>query len=338
MSSVADNLMRWHREPGRYEVWFLTATHKASGSGFWIRQTLSAPTRDRELPPYCQLWFACFDGGDPGNTFAVNRKLHIDALHSERDPFLIAVGDAELRHGALHGAIEGDGHTANWDLVFDPEERAVLTLPGWAYESERVGTKFLSPHFSVPLRGRIVADGREYAFAGDRATQCHIWGTKHAHAWGWGHACGFAGEDDTAVDVLSAQLKKGPVVLPRLTVVTLRRNGTVTNLSGPLELLTGQGAFGTGFFRFAANTPTLRVRGEFTASPAETVMAEYTDPDGEPAFCHNSEVADLTMLIESRTWLSGWRREARLTAPRGAHFEYAARTPDAAVVRRHRTA
>ncbi|MBI5480101.1 MAG: hypothetical protein HY906_14640 [Deltaproteobacteria bacterium] len=338
MSSVADNRMRWSREPGRYEVWFLTASHRASRSGFWIRHTLSAPTQDRGLPPYCQLWFACFDGGDPGRSFAVNRKLPIDSLHAEPDPLVIGVGDAELRHGALHGAIEGHGHAAEWDLGFEPEDRTVLLFPDWAYASERVSTKFLSPHFSVPLRGRIKADGREYVFDGDRATQCHIWGNKHAHAWGWGHVCGFAEDGETALDVLSVRLKKGPIVLPRLTLATLRHRGTVTRFSQPLSLMAGQGEWGTGFFRFAAATPTLRVRGEFTASPDDMVVAEYTDPDGEAAFCHNTEVASLTMTIESRTWLSGWRDEARLTAPRSAHFEHAARTPDASIRRRHRTA
>jgi hypothetical protein len=338
MSSVADNRMRWSREPGRYEVWFLTVSHRASRSGFWIRHTLSAPTAERGLPPYCQLWFACFDGDDAARSFAVNRTLPIDTLRAERDPFVVGVGEAELRHGALHGAIEGHGHAAEWDLTFEPEDEAVRTLPDWAYDSERVGTRFLSPHFSVPLRGRIKADGREYVFDGDRATQCHIWGTKHAHAWGWGHVCGFAEEPETALDVLSARLKKGPVVLPPLTVVTLRRHGTVTRLSDPLSLLTGQGAVGTGRFRFAATTPRLRIRGEFTASPDDMVVADYTDPDGEAAYCHNSEVASLTMSIESRTWLSGWREEARLTAPRSAHFEHAARTPDAAIRRRHRAA
>jgi hypothetical protein len=337
MSSVTDNRMRWGHDPGRYEVWFLTASHRTSGSGFWIRHTLASPTPDRGLPPYCQLWFACFDGGDPARGFAVNRKLPIDALRAEPDPFLVGVGEAELRHGSLRGAIEGDGHAAEWDLTFEPEERTVLTLPDWAYASERVTTKFLSPHFSVPLRGCVKADGREYVFDGDRATQCHIWGTKHAHAWGWGHACAFVEEPDTAVDVLSARLKKGPVVLPPLTMVTLRRHGEVTRFSSPVSLLAGQGATGTGFFRFVAAQPTLRVRGEFAASPAEIVMAEYTDPDGDAAFCHNSEVASLTLTIESRTWLSGWRQETRLTAPRGAHFEYAARSPDASITRRHRT-
>jgi hypothetical protein len=338
MSSVADNRMRWNREPGRYEVWFLTASHHASGSGFWIRHTLSAPTPGRGLPPYCQLWFACFDGADLRRGFALNRKLPIESLRAVGDPFLIGVGDAELRHGALHGAIEGHGHTAEWDLTFDPEERSVPTLPDWAYGSEGVGTKFISPHFSVPLRGRIVADGREYAFSGDRATQCHIWGTKHAHAWGWGHACGFLEDDEAALDVLSVRLKKGVVVLPRLTIVTLRRHGTLTRLSEPLNLLTGQGEWGTGSFRFGATTPTLRVRGQFTANPAEMVVAEYTDPDGDPAFCHNCEVANLSLTIETRTWFSGWREEARLTAPRRAHFEYAERQPDAAVTRRHQAA
>jgi hypothetical protein len=337
MTSVADNYMRWNGKPGHYEVWFLAASHRARQAGLWIRHTLTAPTPERGLPAYSQLWFAWFDGRDRERSFAVNRKLPIESLRASADPFSVEVGEALLGHGLLRGSLIGDGHHAEWDLAFAPEEHGVRTLPDWAYASARVGTKFLAPHFAVPLRGRVVVDGDEVSFDGEQATQCHLWGHKHAHTWGWGHASAFLEDEETAIDVLSVRLRKGPVVLPRLTLVTLRRGGDVTSFHGPLDLLTGRSECGPGYLRFAATAPTLRVRGDFSAPPADMVLAEYTDPDGEAAFCHNSEIATLTLTIETRGWLSGWREAARLTAPRTAHFELAARSPDSAVARRHRT-
>src|SRR5436190_22285534 len=39
----ADNLPAWTGRRGTYEVWFLTVTDPATGAGYWIRSTLTAP-------------------------------------------------------------------------------------------------------------------------------------------------------------------------------------------------------------------------------------------------------------------------------------------------------
>ncbi|HEY3359207.1 MAG TPA: hypothetical protein VGQ83_38515 [Polyangia bacterium] len=336
--TAVDNRIVWDRQPGRYEVWFVTCNHRASETGFWIRHTLSAPAAGQG-EPVCQLWFARFDGRHPAETFAINRKLPITDLTAADEPFEIRVGEASLREDGLRGAIEGDGHRAEWDLQFVPASRSVLTLPRLAYRTARTDTKFLSPNFSVPLRGRLVADGREYVFDHDRATQCHIWGKKHAHAWAWGHVCGFVEDEGVGLDVLSVTLKKGPVVLPRLTVATLRDGGEDERLTQPWHLPFGHGEWYGGAFYFRAGSATVQIEGSFTASPADMVVAQYTDPDGEPAYCHNTEIATARLVVRRRTLLSlsRWREAMSLTAPRLGHFEYASRTPDPAVARRHTT-
>ena len=75
---------------------------------------------------------------------------------------------------------------------------------------------------------------------------------------------------------------------------------------------------------------------ELRARPEDLVRAEYVDPDGEPAFCHNTEVADAVVVVWNRQapW-ARFRQACRLTSRATAHFEYAARSPDGRVERRH---
>jgi hypothetical protein len=65
-------------------------------------------------------------------------------------------------------------------------------------------------------------------------------------------------------------------------------------------------------------------------APRESLVGvTYTDPDGELAYCYNSEVASLRCLAyeRDRSEPSGWRLAETLVAPGRAHFEYAQREP-----------
>src|SRR5207248_674287 len=100
--SERDNQLRWQRQAGHYEVWYLTLNHRPSETGFWIRYTLEAPVAGHG-EPYCQLWFAAFDARAPANSFALNRKLPMAELATRAEPFEVRIGEAYLRHGAARG-------------------------------------------------------------------------------------------------------------------------------------------------------------------------------------------------------------------------------------------
>ena len=333
MTGRVGNQMQWTGTPGWYEVWFLTTTHRPSGAGFWIRYTLTAPTPALGSRPYCQLWFASFEGE---GGVAANSQFPIQALRVTEKPFRISLGDAFLEDGRLVGSLDAQGHRAAWDLTFQPEEHVVRPLPDWAYSPYVPGTKFLCPNFSVPLYGRISVDGQVFLFKGERGTQCHIFGTKHSTAWAWGHVAGFDDDEETAVDVLSARL--GPVTrpLPSVTLVTLRRHGRIYAFHNVLSLLGARSSWAGGRLTFTTGSPFLRVFGEFRADPRRMVRATYSDPDGDKAFCHNTETAAATLVIEKRGLASGWDEAARLVAEGCAHVEYASRSPDPTVIREHR--
>ena len=77
-----ENIMRWDRKASSFmEVWYSTINHPETGSGVWMRYTITAP---RNAEPYCELWGFYFD---PSNkrTFAGKRRFSIDVLGRERD-------------------------------------------------------------------------------------------------------------------------------------------------------------------------------------------------------------------------------------------------------------
>jgi cAMP-dependent protein kinase regulator len=80
------------------------------------------------------------------------------------------------------------------------------------------------------------------------------------------------------------------------------------------EALVREGDPGSDFF--------VVLSGEVDVRREQLVGVTYHDPDGEKAYCYNSETASL----QARLWEDG-RLVEELTAPGRAHFEYAQREP-----------
>ncbi len=57
-----ENCMIWNKQPGHYEVWYVTLTDPETGLGFWIRYTMVAPLKGSAT---CSLWFMAMDANDP---------------------------------------------------------------------------------------------------------------------------------------------------------------------------------------------------------------------------------------------------------------------------------
>jgi hypothetical protein len=331
-----DNVRRWDGVSRRhYEVWYLTASHVASQTGYWIRYTLESPV-DGE--PYAQLWFAQFDARDPRRTFGINRRFPIAAMTSISDPFQIAIGAGnQLGHDRMRGAIAGDGHDARWDLRWTPSARTHRHLPDVMYARGGLGeTTVLSPNLDVALVGSITVDGRTVTFDGDPAGQTHLWGKKHAHAWAWGHCNAFDERPGAAFESLTVRLKRGNLTLPPLTVLTLYLDGEQLSFNQFHNTPLNRGDFGRGYYRFSAWRPTVRLEGEFSARPDDMLVAHYHDPDGAPSYCSNTEIGDLRITVFRREG-TAWKESARLVAPRRGHFEVGSRERDPAVVKDHVT-
>jgi hypothetical protein len=332
-ATAPDNVRRWDGAAKKhYEVWYLTANHRASQTGFWIRYTMESPI-DGE--PYAQLWFAQFDARDPTRTFGINRKFPIASMTASADPFGVAIGGNQIVHDRIRGALAGDGHDARWDLRWVPSAKTHRHLPDVLYARGGISeTCVLSPNLDVALVGSITVDGRTLQFDGEPGGQTHVWGRKHAHAWAWGHCNAFDDHPGAAFEGLCVRLKRGRVTLPPMTVVSLYLDGEPLLFNQFHHTPMNRGQFGSGFWRFQAWRPTVRIEGEFSARPEDMVVAHYEDPDGQPSFCSNTEIGDLRITVFRRAG-TGWKEQAKLFAPRRGHFEVGARERDPAVVKDH---
>jgi hypothetical protein len=249
------------------------------------------------------------------------------------------MGDAEVRQDGMRGEIAGEGHAAEWELRWSPDLRLHRHLPDLAYRGDWAPTQVLSPNLNVAARGQITVDGRRYDLEGVPLGQTHLWGRKHAYSWAWSHCNAFTGDRGVALETLTTRIRRGPVVLPKLTMLTLRLEGSQPDVIEFRDFHTlplARSEYGTGRYYLRAVGPIYKVEAELTCRPEDMVQAEYVDPDGEPAFCHNTECADATVKVWKRGVL-GWRELRTLHADRTAHYEWGARAGDPLVRKRHVT-
>ncbi len=330
--SERDNTIIWdRRRTGHYEVWYLTLSDLATGAAFWIRYTLEAPQEGRGAP-HARLWFSSFSPDGKGGEAARHLDVSIDRLEAGSDPFSVRMGDSELTHGTATGAIPG--HAA-WDLRWSPPIVGHHHLPGVAYHVPIASTTVLSPAPAVRFSGTITAGDRTFELDGAPGCQTHLWGKKHAEQWVWARASSWDGGEDAFFEGLTARVRRGRLLLPPMTVLSLRLAGKVHHVKALRQALRTKSAWSLGRWSFSGEGPTLAISGEVTHPAADLLLAEYTDPDGEESFCHNSELASVRL----RTWLrdrslSRWRPGPELSASGMCHAEWGDRTASPLIRRR----
>ena len=220
---------------------------------------------------------------------------------------------------------------------FDDVSWELSWVPGRAYEHvhpllrRAASTMLVLPQADIAVAGRIEFAGRELELAGARAGQAHLWGTKHALTWAWTHCNDFRtleGEavDDTFLDAVSVKVTRlGREVGPS-TPVLARVEGSDFHSVSPRRVLRNPSIFSLTGWRFEAIDGARKLVCEVDAERQQLAGVTYTDPDGELAYCYNSETASMRLHVYERSrQVGGWSHRRTLIAPRRAHFEYAQR-------------
>jgi hypothetical protein len=318
------NAPRWDGGAGFYEVWYLTLTDRRSGLGAWIRYTVLAPAAERARDATASLWFVVTELG--GRPLARKQTFARDELELSGNPFRVRIGPATLDGTGMRGEL-GD---AAWELTWDGPGGAFSHVHPLLERARIAKTMLTLPHADLGVTGTLRIGDRELALAGARGGQAHLWGTKHASRWAWAHCNDFEAVAGGAPDGRGAWVDGVTVWVPRLgrevgpsTPVLARAGGTDLSSTSPLRVLTNDSrAALTGWTFEARGRGGRRVRGEVDAPREALAGVAYEDPDGERAYCYNTEVASMRLTA----W-EGERLVASLTAPGRAHFEYAQREP-----------
>jgi hypothetical protein len=325
------NDYQWNGKPGHYEVYYLTFTDPDTGVGFWIRYTMVAPLPEIGEEATCSLWLCAMDPADPSQNVGVKSSLPVDALAAQTDPFHLRIGEAWLSDRGMAGAIETDGTRYGWELEWSPRLEAYGHVHPLLRAARIAKTILFLPHPDLAVSGTVWLGERRIELAGVRGGQAHLWGSKHASRWAWVHCNDFTSRDgaarpDTFLDGVSVYVPRFGRELGPNTPVVGRVDGSDLNSIGPVAVNRNPSDFELGGWRFEARANGLRVRGTVSARPQDLVGVTYHDPDGERAYCYNSEVADMRLEVHRRE-SRGWRQVDELRADGRAHFEYAQRTP-----------
>jgi hypothetical protein len=314
------NVLQWDGTPGHYEVYYLSATDPASGIGIWIRYTMVAPLRGVAT---CSLWFMAMD---PAGDVRVGRKVSfpIERLVAEPDPFRLTIADSEISDRGMAGGFED----VAWELRWEPGKAYEHVHP--LLRRARVAkTVLVLPHADVSVDGTVSFGGRELTLEGARGGQAHLWGSKHANRWAWVHCNDFTGHRGAFVDGVSVFVPRfGREIGPSTPVVgRFLDDDFVAN--GPLAVTRAPSRFALTSWHFEAVAGKRRIVCEVDAPRPSLVGVTYTDPDGDLAYCYNSEASSIRVSVFDKAWHGRfpWLLRETLEAPGRAHFEYAQREP-----------
>jgi hypothetical protein len=322
---VSANRLQWDGSPGHYEVWYLSATDAGSGLGLWIRYTMRAPLHGE---PDCALWFMAMDR--EGARIARKATRPIEELTEQHEPFHLTLAGADLSDRGMAG---GFGDVA-WELLWEPSLPAVDHVHPLVRRSGVARTLLTLVHPDLAIAGTVRFDGREIELDGARGGQAHLWGSKHAGRWAWAHANDLRGLDGSPrpgayLDGVSVYVPRFGRELGPSTPVVGRFGGRDFRSTDPLRVVRNASRFGLTSWHFEARDGNRRVVGEVDAPRESLIGVTYHDPDGDTAYCYNSEVASMRLYVWDRTARGrfGWTLRDTLVADGTAHFEYAQREP-----------
>lgn len=328
-SPAAANALRWDGKPGHYEVYYLSATDRASGLGLWIRYTMVAPLAGTREEPTCSLWFMAMDPADPSRNVGIKESWPVDRLVARTDPFRLVIGDAVLTDEGMRGSV-GD---ARWDLSWAPNAEAHRHVHPLLERAKIAKTVLVLPHADLEVSGTASIRGREVRLDGARGGQAHLWGSKHASRWAWVHCNDFETLDGEPragafVDGVSVYVPRFRREIGPNTPVVGRFDGRDFAAIGPLAVTRAPSLFSLTSWRFEVHDGDVRLVGEVDAGRDDLVGVTYHDPDGDLAYCYNSEVATMRLQVYDKGGAAtGWTLRETLVSPGRAHFEYAQREP-----------
>lgn len=289
---------------GHYESFYQRGNHPSRPLAFWIRYTLFSP-QDRPADAVGELWAIVFDG-ETGRHVAVREEYPIDRCTFDRSRLAVRVPGGTLGPDRLTGAASSGGHRIGWDLSYGGGQPPLYLLPRRLYDGGFPKAKNLVGRPLVSYDGQLDVDGRPVDVTGWVGAQAHNWGSRHTDHYAFGQVAGFDDAPEAFLEVVSAQVRLGPVTTPLLTFCVLRHDGQEHSLVSFADALRAKARFGYFDWDFRTGNRSVRVEGRLTAPAEAFVGLTYANPPGGAKQCLNTKLAAATVTVTDRA--SGSRR------------------------------
>lgn len=300
---------------GHYESFYQRANHPTRPLAFWIRYTIFSPL-DQPEKAIGELW-AVFFNGETGQHAAVKEEHPLPSCHFEPNGFGARVGSASLRPGSLQGTCKTAIHSIGWDLSYTGDAPPLYLLPLNFYKGTFPKAKSLVGTPLAVYNGVIAVNGETHAIQEWVGSQNHNWGSKHTDYYAFGQVAGFDNAPTSFLELVSAQLKFGPIWTPVLTPLVLRHGGQEHALITLPQTFKAKAKFGYFYWDFRSEDANVAIQGRISVAKEGFVGLRYYNPTGGIKQCLNSKIADCELTLTDKA--TGQRET--LTAQHRAVFE-----------------
>jgi hypothetical protein len=283
------------QDKGHYESFYQRANHPTRPLAFWIRYTVFSPKGQPDAA-IGELWAVFFDG-ETGQHVVAKEEHPVGAFAFDRNSFGATVSGSVLTPGALRGECSGPAGSLGWDLTYDGSEAPIFLLPVNMYDTAIPKAKSLVGLPLATYRGRLRVDGREVDVDGWVGSQNHNWGSQHTDHYAFAQVAGFDNAPDSFLEVVSAQVKMGPVRTPLLTFLVLRHNGREHSLVSLRNALRAKAKFDYFSWDFATSSTDVQLSGRVTAPADAFVGLNYYNPPGGIKHCLNTKIGSCEITV-----------------------------------------
>ncbi len=283
---------------GHYESFYQRANHPTRPLAFWIRYTVFSP-KGRPDAAIGELWAIFFDG-ETGQHVVAKEEHPISACDFDRTRLGARVRDSVLEPGALTGACSGPAGSIGWDLTYQGGAPPIYLLPQRMYDGAFPKAKSLVGHPLATYRGRLEVDGRRVDVDGWVGSQNHNWGSQHTDHYAFAQVAGFDNAPGSFLEVVSAQVKVGPVRTPMLTFLVLRHAGREHSMVSMRDALRATASFDYFSWDFLTSSPEVAISGHVTAPAGAFVGLNYYNPPGGIKHCLNTKIGSCELAVTDR--------------------------------------
>jgi hypothetical protein len=288
---------------GHVESWFLKANDPRERRAIWLRWTIWASERTpgRAL---AETWAVAFDAAR--GHVATKTSVPFERAHFAPGDIGATVDECTLSSTTARGRVESGGRTIGYDLAIaaPPGEEPLVHFPAqWMYSAAFPAQKIVSLMPNARFEGVIDVGRHRWAVDAWPGMVGHTWGRAHTDEYAWGHCNAWDGAgEDLVLEGFSARARVRGVLLPTLTSLWVRYEGTRYPMNGFASLASNTGSMTPRRWSFRGQGPRIELTGEMWADTEDFVGLFYGNPDGSTVHCLNSKLAraEVTLSIAGR--------------------------------------
>ena len=273
---------------GHVESYFLKLNDREGRQALWMKATIVVGAGGASR--VAEAWAITFDR--VGRHVAVKQTVPLSDARFGATELDVTVAGLRITPGRICGEVASDEHRITFDLQFTTDAPPLVPYPSERmYETRLPSSKLVSPHPDARFFGAYSVGGERTVVDGWRGMQGHNWGRNHTELYAWGHCNQWDGDRDLVLEGTTGRIRVGPVLVPPLTVVSVRHQGVQHDFNAPLTMLRARGSIEPRRWSFSARTSRAEVSGELWADTRDFVGLAYDNPDGTVTHCLNSKIA-----------------------------------------------